>query len=148
MSSPLLINALNKLHCNIYMLYANTLACHWDVRGENFSSLHALFGTQYDALKLTLDGLAEKIRYLGGFPTSKLSEVVTGSDLQEYDADSLTALNMVKLLHEDNVIIVNQIRKLSRVLMENYQEDSIVDFILGVQHQLEQASWILRSHLE
>lgn len=57
--------ALSKLLADGYAVYLKTHGYHWNVRGPNFSGLHALFMAQYTEQWTALDEIAERIRALG-----------------------------------------------------------------------------------
>ena len=56
---------LSRLLADTYAVYLKTHGYHWNVRGPNFASLHALFMTQYSEMWAAIDLLAERIRALG-----------------------------------------------------------------------------------
>jgi len=56
---------LSKLLADTYAVYLKTHGYHWNVRGPNFASLHALFMTQYTEMWAAIDLVAERIRALG-----------------------------------------------------------------------------------
>ena len=56
---------LSKLLADTYAVYLKTHGYHWNVRGPNFSQLHALFMSQYTEMWTAIDEVAERIRALG-----------------------------------------------------------------------------------
>ncbi len=56
---------LSKLLADSYAVYLKTHGYHWNVRGPNFSQLHALFMAQYTEMWTAIDEVAERIRALG-----------------------------------------------------------------------------------
>jgi starvation-inducible DNA-binding protein len=46
-------------------LYIKTRKFHWNVAGESFMELHKLFESQYTALEIVIDEVAERINKLG-----------------------------------------------------------------------------------
>lgn len=56
---------LSKLLADTYAVYLKTHGYHWNVRGPNFGSLHALFMTHYTEMWAAIDLIAERIRALG-----------------------------------------------------------------------------------
>ena len=56
---------LSKALADSYALYLKTHGYHWNVRGPNFASLHALFMEQYTEMWGAIDSVAERIRALG-----------------------------------------------------------------------------------
>jgi len=58
---------LSKLLADTYAVYLKTHGYHWNVRGPNFSSLHALFMLHYTEMWAAIDLIAERIRALGEY---------------------------------------------------------------------------------
>jgi len=56
---------LARLLADSYAIYLKTHGYHWNVRGPNFSQLHALFMAQYTEVWTAIDEVAERIRALG-----------------------------------------------------------------------------------
>lgn len=56
---------LSRLLADTYAVYLKTHGYHWNVRGPNFGSLHALFMTHYTEMWAAIDLIAERIRALG-----------------------------------------------------------------------------------
>jgi starvation-inducible DNA-binding protein len=56
---------LSKLLADTYTLYLTTHNFHWNVTGPMFTSLHAMFMTQYTELWNAVDPIAERIRSPG-----------------------------------------------------------------------------------
>ncbi len=65
---------LSKLLADTYSLYLKTHSFHWNVTGEQFNSLHAMFEVQYQALWLAADEVAERIRTLDVFAPGSYSQ--------------------------------------------------------------------------
>src|SRR3569623_2059158 len=65
---------LSKLLADTYSLYLKTHSFHWNVTGPQFSSLHAMFETQYNELWLAADEIAERIRTLDVFAPGSYSQ--------------------------------------------------------------------------
>jgi starvation-inducible DNA-binding protein len=73
---------------------------HWNLRGRNFSSLHALFDKIHDELSAHADTLAERIAALGGLARGTAQSVAAETALDPYPAlavseeEHLDALSM------------------------------------------------------
>jgi starvation-inducible DNA-binding protein len=65
MKTKKVIDSLNHILADSYALYLKTQNYHWNVTGPHFSSLHALFESQYSDLASAIDELAERIIILG-----------------------------------------------------------------------------------
>lgn len=86
---------LSRLLADTYAVYLKTHGYHWNVRGPNFASLHALFMAQYTEMWNAIDDIAERIKALGatapqGYRTfANLSGIRDGDP--EQDAEGMLA---------------------------------------------------------
>mgnify|MGYP002784444703 FL=1 len=128
-----------------YLLALKTQNFHWNVTGPNFQGLHTLFGTQYAALHLAIDELAERIRTLGfpapgGFAVygklASLKEAKGGESWQE----------MCAQLAADNDALVKGCRKLGDMADEAGDTET-GDLMNGRKEEMAKAAWMLRSHV-
>ncbi len=53
---------LNRLLADEYVLYTKTRNAHWNIQGQNFIALHKFFESQYDALDIIIDDVAERLQ--------------------------------------------------------------------------------------
>lgn len=96
---------LSKLLADTYAVYLKTHGYHWNVRGPNFGSLHALFMTHYTEMWAAIDLIAERIRALGelapmGYGAfAQLSQIKDGDPSQNAEA-------MLKELVADHAALV------------------------------------------
>ena len=96
---------LSKLLADTYAVYLKTHGYHWNVRGPNFGSLHALFMTHYTEMWAAIDLIAERIRALGELAPQgygafgKLSQIKDGDPSQNAEA-------MLKELVADHAALV------------------------------------------
>lgn len=74
--TPLLADALD--------LYSQVKQAHWNVRGDNFISLHELFDKIASEASEAGDMIAERIAQLGGSPQGTVRVSAKASRLKEY----------------------------------------------------------------
>ena len=67
---------------------------HWNVTGPGFRSLHQLFEEQYNALAITIDEVAERLRTYGSFAPGTLSEFAEMTRIKEQPDVNPTANEM------------------------------------------------------
>src|SRR3954465_8481636 len=79
-----LVDKLNELLSAYQVVYFNTRASHWMIKGENFFELHKLFETAYNDATGKIDAIAERILTLGGKPFLTASEMIEASVIKEY----------------------------------------------------------------
>ena len=68
------VELLQKLLADEYVLYTKTRNYHWNVVGPQFNDLHKFFEAQYNELNTIVDDMAERARSLGGNATGTLAE--------------------------------------------------------------------------
>lgn len=65
---------LNILLANYSVFYQNTRGSHWNIKGEQFFTLHPKFEELYNSLVLKIDEIAERILTLGATPAHNYSD--------------------------------------------------------------------------
>src|SRR5688572_4787714 len=105
------VTALEGLLADSYTLYLKTHSYHWNVTGPMFSTLHALFMTQYSELALAVDEVAERIRALGAKSPGSYTQFAARSSVRE-DTGAPKALDMIANLVADQAKVVASARAL------------------------------------
>ena len=147
-----LTNRLNDLLATYQVVYFNTRASHWLIKGENFFELHKVFETAYNDATVKIDDIAERILTLGGVPMLFASRMIKSSGIAE---KKITGNQMacVKGMIEDLSaleIIENDIVKMAGNL-DDYVTADMVTKYLGEQ---QKTNWMLyqflskKSHIE
>src|SRR5213596_2904084 len=77
------VEILNTLLADEYLLYTKTRNYHWNVTGPQFNDLHKFFEAQYEELNEFVDEVAERARQLGGRAYGTLAEFVKVARLTE-----------------------------------------------------------------
>ncbi len=138
-----LVNALSTALADTFMLYHRYLTYHWNVRGSEFFELHELFEKGYGEMAEFTDELAERIRTLGEFPPSSLTEVKSLSLLEDEDA-LLDSGDMIRKLINAHEYITERMKTMASGVAN--MED-IGTFSLLSRHieRHEKKTWMLRS---
>lgn len=74
---------LNVLLANYSVFYQNTRGSHWNIKGEQFFTLHPKFEELYNNLVLKIDEIAERILTLGDTPAHNYSDYLNVSTIKE-----------------------------------------------------------------
>lgn len=74
---------LNMLLANYSVFYQNTRGAHWNIKGDQFFTLHPKFEELYDNLVLKIDEIAERILTLGAVPAHNYSDYLEVSTIKE-----------------------------------------------------------------
>ncbi len=140
-----LAQALSKALADTYALYLKTHGYHWNVRGPNFSSLHALFMDQYTEQWAALDEIAERIRALGEFAPQSGSAFGNLTAIKDGDPEK-TWEGMVGELKTDHETVIATLGDVI-ALGEKAGDDVTVDLATGRRTAHQKHAWMLRSTL-
>lgn len=138
---------LNTLLADEYVLYTKTRNAHWNIQGQNFIELHKFFETQYDALDIIIDEVAERVRTLGHFALGTLKDFTTITRLSEHNHDFTDQKNIIKTLMEDHETVIRSLRNEITAVAEKHRDLGTADFMTGLMEQHEKMAWMLRSYL-
>lgn len=137
---------LSKLLADTYSLYLKTHSFHWNVTGPQFNSLHAMFETQYNALWLAADEVAERIRILDIFAPGSYSQFGKLTSIKE-EAGVPEWKDMVAQLVEGHEIAAATARDTIKSA-ESVGDDGTADMVTGRLKDHEKTAWMLRSLLK
>lgn len=140
-----LINSLKNTLADTYTLYLKTQNYHWNVTGESFASLHAMFETQYNDLFLAVDLIAERIRALGEKAPGTFSAYKKMTTISEGN-ENASATEMVKDLAQDQHKII---ATLNIVLKEAHKTgDEVTASIITDRIEIHQKNaWMLNASI-
>lgn len=141
------IHTLNQLLSETFILYTKTLKFHWNVRGQNFGPLHAMFNANYLALQNQVDLIAERIRMHDELAAGTCTEFLANATIKENPGVYPVDKEMLKELLADHRVVIAALKKaVDQFNKENAQSD--VDFATGLMQEHEKMAWFIRAHLE
>lgn len=145
--STTLTDNLKIVLANSYILYLKTHNYHWNVRGQNFMSLHLLFQDQYTDLATAIDEVAERIVTLGSHAIGSFKAFSQLAKIKEVnDGEELHADTMVKDLILSQETLVGLLKEAIHVATEQ-QDDATVDLCAGRIAKHEKNIWMLKSSI-
>ena len=142
-TNPAVIDALNHILADSFVLYFKTHAYHWNVTGPHFKTLHDLFEEQYTEMWQAIDEIAERIRILGAPAPCSMAELMAATDMKEA-TQSPDAMAMVKDLAEGHLTLAKHIQQAIDVADDTDDEVS-QDLLIGRKQVHEKAAWMLSS---
>lgn len=145
MSNKPVIEGLKKALADTYALALKTQNYHWNVEGEQFSQLHALFEAQYTELAAAIDDIAERIRALGEKSPGSFAAFSKLKSISDADAE-LDAVGMVKDLYVSNQQVVATV-KAAFEKADKAGDEGTADLYVGRMRAHEKAAWMLKSTL-
>ena len=138
---------LSHLLADTYTLYLTTHNFHWNVTGPMFTSLHAMFMTQYTELWNAVDPIAERIRSLGYPAPGSYAQFDRLSSLPDAPAKPPKALDMVSILVTGHEAVARTARGIFP-LADKAGDEPTADLLTQRLTVHEQSAWMLRSLLE
>jgi len=138
---------LSRLLADTYTLYLTTHNFHWNVTGPMFTSLHAMFMTQYTELWNAVDPIAERIRALGHVAPGSYADFGRLSSLPDAPVAPPKAMKMVRILMQGHEAVARTARSLLPVA-EAASDEPTTDLLVQRLTVHEQTAWMLRSLLE
>ena len=142
-----IVDALNRLLADEYILYTKTRNYHWNVTGILFNDLHKFFESQYEELDTIIDQVAERGRSLGGKTKATLTEFTQNNRLKEQPDTYPEAQTMLRNLLIDHESVI-QILRQDLETCAKLGDAGTSDFLTGLMEQHEKMSWMLRAFLE
>jgi len=136
---------LTKVLADSYAVYLKTHGYHWNVRGPNFASLHAMFMEQYTEVWGALDDIAERIRALGEFAPQGYSALANLTGIKDGQPDR-DAEAMIKELMVDHESVIGTVRGALKAADEAGDE-ATVDLLTQRLAAHEKHAWMLRATL-
>ena len=142
------VDILNTLLADEYVLYTKTRNFHWNVTGPQFNDLHKFFEAQYTELNDIVDDVAERARALGARAGGSLAEFTEKTRLGEQPGKSLTAPAMLAALLADHEAIIQHLRTDLETATSKHGDAGTTDFLTGLMEQHEKMAWMLRAFIE
>ena len=134
------VDALNLLLANYQVHYQKLRDFHWNVTGPDFFDIHEQFEVEYNAVKLNIDDIAERIRVFGKTPYSTLQEYLDESNIKEAKR-GVSADDMVRQILNDFEILMSFM--IDTIEAANKIGDtSTSDMVTKMMKRMEKRHWI------
>ena len=138
------VDMLNDYLANYHIHYQKLRGCHWNIKGQNFFTLHIKFEELYTNAQLTIDEIAERVLTLGKPPHSRFADYIKESAIKEVDTIGMKDMDMVDAVLEDMAKLI----ELERELLEataDASDDGSNDMVNRFMQFKEKTTWMLRS---
>lgn len=139
---------LSKILADEFVLYVKTRKAHWNVEGPDFYEKHKFFEAQYEDLDGLVDDVAERIRIIGHFPPSSLSEYLKLTHLSEIFRSDNGSQGLIAELLGDHDSIILKLRENIDGIQNDLANIGTADFLTSLLEKHEKLAWFLRSHLK
>jgi starvation-inducible DNA-binding protein len=111
--------ALTALLADMFALYVKTKNFHWHVSGPHFRDYHLLLDEQAEQIFASTDGMAERVRKIGGTTLRSIGHIARLQRVRDNDADFVSPQDMLAELRDDNKDIVARMRETHDVCDEH-----------------------------
>jgi starvation-inducible DNA-binding protein len=142
-----LINAMNKVFADTYLMYFKTHSYHWNVEGPNHPQYHHFLEMIYTEVYDVVDTIAEHIRALDAYSPYNLSKVIAQSMVIEDENPDIDArTRMQNLLDTNNMVLLSLHRaydaadRATSLGVSNFLQDRIIAH--------EKHGWMLKATLK
>jgi starvation-inducible DNA-binding protein len=141
-----LVQAMNKVLGNTFVMYYKTHSYHWNVEGRSFFSDHTFLEEIYTEVYGAVDTIAEHIRYLDSFAPTSLMNLKQYSAITEDDTVVDSTQMISNLLAANDVVLLTlmQAYKLAEAAGELGASNFLQDRITA--HQKHR--WMLKATLK
>jgi starvation-inducible DNA-binding protein len=137
------VQILDTLLCDEYVLYTKTRKYHWNVIGSRFHKLHIFLEKQYEELDEIVDEVAERAREIGGKSLGTLAEFTRYARLSEDPDKYPDAQSMLSNLLKDHETVTCNMRKDIDETDEKHLHDiGTNNFLSGLVEKQEKMAWM------
>lgn len=143
---PMSINILEKLLSDVVSMYFRAHGYHWNVKGQDFSQYHELFGEIYADIYGSIDPLAENILKLGYDAPFNLGDFMKMRSMEDSTVDLHTPQALAHDLYMVNEMLVEEYKRAFDALSAA-DEQGVADFLASRIDAHQTWSWQLRSSL-
>ncbi|HWG05731.1 MAG TPA: DNA starvation/stationary phase protection protein [Beijerinckiaceae bacterium] len=134
--------ALTTLLADFFALYVKTKNFHWHISGPHFRDYHLMLDEQADQIFAATDGIAERVRKIGGTTLRSIGHIARLQRVLDNDADFVTPADMLAELRDDNLQLVSHMRATHEVCSE--ANDSASTSMIEVWiDEAERRTWFL-----
>ena len=134
--------ALNQVLADSFALYIKTKNFHWHVSGPHFRDYHLLMDEQATQILASTDLIAERVRKIGGNTIRSIGHIAKLSEIKDNDKDNVPADKMLAELREDNLALVDALKKAKEVA-DSAGDNASSGVIDTWTDEAEQRAWFL-----
>jgi starvation-inducible DNA-binding protein len=139
-----IVDMLNDYLANYHIHYQKLRGCHWNIKGQNFFTLHVKFEELYNTAQLTIDEIAERVLTLGKAPHSTFADYINESTIKEINTIGMNDMAMVDAILDDMTQLIAMERQLL-LATEEAGDDGSNDMVNRFMQFKEKTVWMLRS---
>jgi len=136
---------LNDLLANYHIFFQNLRGFHWNIKGQDFFTLHIKFEEIYTQSIEDIDLIAERIRTLGLTPIHAYSEYLKISEVKELKNHSNPQQTVRDTLNNFSILLVKE-RAIMK-LADDAEDDGTSTLMSDFIRAQEKLVWMLSAWL-
>jgi starvation-inducible DNA-binding protein len=140
------IGKLGGLLADYQVFYTNLRGFHWNIQGDKFYELHALYEEYYDEVAEKIDEVAERIVILGGVPANSFSVYLKQATVKEVSGVSDWKTGVSNIVETLQGLLV-QLRDLQGIAFKAGDSGTAAIARHGVK-SFEKKIWMLSAYLK
>jgi starvation-inducible DNA-binding protein len=134
--------AVNPLIADAFALYVKTKNFHWHLYGSHFRDYHVLFDEQAESIFESIDVMAERVRKIGGTTIRSIGQIASLQTIEDDNAVSTPAEEMVRILMEDNAHMATMIRG-AITICDKASDSATSNLLQDILDKTERRKWFL-----
>lgn len=139
----IITDKLNDLLANYQLYYQNLRGFHWNLKGNDFFTLHIKYEELYNAAQLSIDEIAERIVTLEGVPLHTYTDYVKNSEIKEHKNVTTSNETVTKVV-ENLTILIKKERNILE-LAGDANDESTADMMTELIRFQEKTMWMLNA---
>ncbi|MEQ1877893.1 MAG: DNA starvation/stationary phase protection protein [Bdellovibrionia bacterium] len=147
-ANPEMIQTLNSLLADQWVLLVKSLNYHWNVEGMQFGEMHKLLETLYKEVFEQIDLVAERVRALGGRPLGTLGDITESARLSEASGANRAPHEMLQDLLKDLEAFNRSLRVAAGRSEDEFKDYGSTDLLTGLLRENEKQAWMLRASIQ
>ncbi len=142
-----LVGILNQQLADTFDLYSQTKQAHWNVKGEDFYSLHKFYDDLAESIEAYVDTIAERVTALGGIALGTVRMAASNSTLGEFTTDIVSGMDTLKALIERYAAYAASNRQaLARA--GELSDPTSEDLFTEISREIDKNLYFLESHVQ
>jgi DNA-binding ferritin-like protein (oxidative damage protectant) len=120
---------------------------HWNIKGENFFTLHEKMDEYYDETQVHIDEVAERLLMVGGQPVGNYCDILKLTTLTELADVQVNGKMLAETIVSDFSKMVAACKQLIAIA-DDSNDAGTADLFTRYLQDYEKAVWMLNSYLQ
>ena len=146
--SAAMIEDLNTLLADQWIMLMKSLNYHWNIEGIQFREIHKLLEDMYEEVFESIDQIAERVRALGGRPLGAIGAIPENARLKDATGTKRQANEMLQDLLNDLEALNRTLREGIKRCEDETEDYGTCDLMTDLLRGNEKQAWMLRASIQ